>query len=294
MIDEFSEHNYHKSVPKKESVLRKRVGVRFLGNQLLLILALAVSLTTTLGILYLIVRLELTKDIEVIKLSKIEDGSEELSINEDLSVDTLIPQNELRFGRISSDSIKIVSAANQKHQRTGIQVGSNSISMQAQTFSSGLNSPGYLFTVERRLNVLEIPESIENIRAIRAPSSKKSRNPTESKEREVNLEILSDGNLELSGNRGLRVHSRDLSIDSSSSISIESKEGPVRIMSKTGLLLPAVQYKNNHDILKRKLNRTERLSESSILEVPDEYQLCISRDDGSIFQTLGACSSHLT
>lgn len=268
---------------------QKRYRIRLLGNHFLLLMTLIIGLTTTIGTLYVIIRLKLTKDFGVMRLID-NDGIEELLINQDLTTNTFIPMRELRLEKIVAKSIKISSSLNQRDGQAEINVDQDTISMQAETFSSGVDNRNYQFRIQKDVNILEVPDSIRNIKSIRAPSS--GQLLPEYSQKAVGLEVKSSGKLELSGNMGLRVHSRNMDIKSPGPLSIESKEGSVTISTYDGLYIPNLQHKNNEEQLRKRLNITEQSIESPSQGAGYDYQLCISRDDGNVFRALGHCSQH--
>lgn len=265
---------------------QKRYRIRLSGNHFLLLVTLIIGVTTTLGTLYVIIRLKLTKDFAAMRLIH-NDGIEELLINQDVTTNTFIPMRELRLEKIVAKSIKISSTSEQNDRQAEINVDQDTISMQAETFSSGVGTRNYQFRIQKDVNILEVPESIRNIKSIRAPSS--SQLSSEYSRRKFGLEVKSSGKLELSGNMGLKIHSRNLGIKSPGPLSIESKEGSVTISTYDGLYIPNLQHKNNEEQLRKELNITEQAPSQG---TGYEYQLCISRGDGNVYRALGHCSQH--
>lgn len=118
----------------------------------------------------------------------------------------------------------------------------------------------------RSVNNIEVPAGIKNIRYIRSPDG---------------LDVAASGELELSGNMGLRVHSQSLDIGGEQGCEIRSREGSINIVAEQGLLLPA----------------TKHIDESRWLQQEDQAgsnqnlisALCLDRDVGEIFQAPDAC-----
>lgn len=257
--------------------------LKLLGAQILLFLALVVSLVTTVGVIWIILRLNLTNDLKLVESDQNRLNDNELLFNQDLFIDTLSPQKTLQTRQIIGNEIKITGSDNSIEPQAEIYLNQKSISMQAQSFSNG-RSQEYSFKTPKRTEYLDVPNNIRNVKVIRALHPHKDLSPAD-KNHGMSVDIVANGKLDISGNMGLKVHSNHINIISQDSINIESKEESITIMAEKGIRLPSLDCKGNDENSSRSFDE----STSSIQSTMSKFQLCINRDDGLIFQSINFC-----
>lgn len=257
---------------------RENDRLKLLGGQFILFITLLVSLLNILGTYYIILRL--TKIHEVVNVLPDEKNGDELVFNQDLIIDKILLHDGLRTQKIQSNQITVSGSSGSKGRQAKLSLDPNSVSFEAKSFTLGEVGENLTFRLAKRLNALEVSHGIKNLRVLRAPSLKKN----ESSDSDNNLEVLSTGKLDLSGNMGLRAHSHKMYIKSPDLIDIESREESIILMARRGLILRSISLAND-------MTSNEEMSNMIIGNVKEQFrhQACISRDDGSFYQALNDC-----
>lgn len=182
-----------------------------------------------------------------------------LIFNQDVSADTLVVQDQLRTNTIIGEQISLSSKSSQGPPNAQISLNPDYISMQTSDEAS--------FAMPRSVEKLEASHGLKNVRAIRLP--------LHSVGQDSGLEIISNKELELSGNLGLGIHSRAIQLESTDLVELFSREGSILIRSGEKLLLPSIGLASN-DV-------------GSFMGEPSQqtgtHQLCISRSDGLVYQS---------
>lgn len=255
--------------PKNKSSKYNYHALELMTGQLVLSVTLALSLLTSIGTFWIIFRLGLATDLEAIAIQTEHRNGEELVFNQNVFVDTIMPQESLRLNQITGKSISI-SESPDYLDGAGLFIDSDYISATARSFSSGNND--YKFKLSKKLTVLDVPHGIKNVKVIRAPSSGGSAT------RDYDLNLMSTNQLELSGNLGLKIHSRSILMNSPEYISIESKEDTITILAEKGLYLMLSDVEG-----KGFVHEETRSIGSDLVEASNRHNLCISRDTGMVF-----------
>lgn len=272
---------------EKKSLSRECEQLKLLGTQVLLIFALILGLITASGTIWIISRLRLAKESQAIEYNEQNEG--QLVFNQDLMADTLLPQENLTLNMVLGEQIEI-SGSSDGNKQARILLQGNSINMQAKVYSSGSDRDQYSFGLPKRLDILDVPHGAKNVKVIRAPSLRKGYVKNKAN---PNLEIKSLQQLDISGNMGLKLHARQMLIQSPDSIVLDTKEGSISINSKA-LRMPAIVHGASYfrEILDWTNRPEDTLTDSNHQATTNKYQLCIGRDDGLVFQsTKGTCQS---
>lgn len=265
--------------------------LKILGTQFVLLMTLIFCLSTTIGTFWLILRLRLNEDITVVEWSaKDSPNNGHLVFNQDLVLDTLSPQAGLRMQRLIGDEFRITGFNKKTRAQAEILIDQDSIYMEAESYSAGLLNDQYSFKLSKKVDLLEIPNGINNIKVIRTPSSRRNLPVTEEiGDRPTNLHVSSPDRLELSGNMGIKAHSRSMYISSPKDIHIVSKEESITFKADMGLRLVSIPHKNTDDSLTEVNMTVYDMLSASNKDQSGEHQLCISRDDGRIYKTMEVC-----
>lgn len=271
--------NIRPKMNRNQATSRDYGRLKLLGAQILLSLTLIVSLITTIGTVWLIFRLRLGKSIGVMEYNHDEQGNDELVFNQNLQTDTLIPHDNLRLDTLTGKHIEILGSTKDHQEGAQITMMRDSINMQAKVFSSDVFQNAYSYKLPKKLNVLDVPNGVNNVKVIRAPSSKRSFS-ADDVGISSNLEIYSQKSLDFSGNMGLRIHARKLHLHSPETILLGSREESILINSK-GLLLPNLPLEDVY--LRNMLIKTNKSTIDGNQVVPIKHRLCIRRDDGLVF-----------
>lgn len=272
----------------KKSANKNYDRLKLFGAQVLLFFTFIVSLITTFGTIWMILRLRLAKDLQAIQYDDKNGG--QLIFNQDLVADTLMPQENLTLNMIHGEQIKILGSLDNQKQASILLEG-KSVHMQAKTFSSGSFNDEYSFKLPKKVNTLDVPNGLRNVKVIRAPSSEKIFTLSNNEYPRSDLEIRSPQQLDISGNMGLKFHARQMHIKSSDSIDLDTKEGSISINSRA-LRLPGIPQESLYfKELLEKLNKSESKFTDSNRVLKNKHHLCISRDDGLVFRSIsGRCS----
>lgn len=238
-------------------------------SQLMLLLAFFANLTTSVAIIWTIIKLGLHEQPQPIVLGQNELNQTELVFNQDLSTDTLIIQDELRTDSIVSEQVSIIAKSNDGLGPPDAQINMNSDYIMLQTSDQLLAES---LRLPKRLNKLDVAHGLSSVRAIRPPKTKQLKG-------EPHLEILSNKDLELSGNLGLGLHSRQVQLKAASSIDLSTRHGAIVIRAGAGLRLPSVL-----SILDAK----DLLDDEQVAWEANRKQLCIDRNNGQVYAS-GSC-----
>lgn len=241
--------------------------LKILSGRLLMLVTLFVNIITTIGVIWVALKIGLYRDPQrrSIDISEGTNGYE-LFLNEGIQADTLIVDDKLGVESIVHEQISIVGQANSKSPQPEISINQDYISMQAKSF--GLDDSldnQFQFKIDRELDSLDISHDAYNVRSIRADGV-----PTSSND----LSFESTEELELSGNLGATIHSRDIVLKSKKGITISSGENVIDIRSAGGLFIPNIQFASQSEDM-----------ELNELDTSDKrLQLCIRKSDGSLFR----------
>lgn len=271
----------------KKSANKNYDRLKLFGAQVLLFFTFIVSLITTVGTIWIILRLRLAKDLQAIQYDDQNGG--QLVFNQGIVTDTLMPQENLALNMIHGKQIEIIGSLDNQRQASILLKG-KSVHMQAATFSSGSHNDEYSFKLPKKLDILDVPNGLKNVKVIRAPSSGKIFTLNNNEHSRSDLEISSPQQLDISGNMGLKIHSRQMHLKSPDSISLDTKEGSISINSKA-LMLPGILEESLYSKeLLEKLNKSGDKFTDNNQNSKNKHQLCVSRDDGLVFQsTSGTC-----
>ena len=255
--------------------------LKLLGGQFLFLVTLVINLATSIGVVWLIFRLSLNKidPLEPIIQLDHQASFDRFVLNRDLSADSLIVQDKLSTNMIDHEQVSFVGVSGdiETGAQAEISLNSDYVSMQADSIGPGPDED-YSFWLQQRVSELEVSNGIRNVRAIRAPLGSERYYSEDEGSQMGGLEMSSPDGLELSGNRGVGVHSRRISVRSGESISLESKEESVHLQGRY-LLMPSLEH---YSILSA---TDERGS------IADRHQLCYNKDTGQLFRSRAACSS---
>lgn len=264
----------------QDSKQRDKEELKFLGGQVLLLVTLAINILSALATTLMIFRLGITEDTRVLKS---DPESNQISINQNVLSDSLLlSQGDLRSRVIEAERILIDSPASRFQDSSAqILMQDNSISMLAKSFSAlDMGDTGLSFTIPKRVDVLEVPPGINNIRAIRSQMRRENnqaqREPTDL----YNLDIISSGSLELSGNLGVSMHSKYIDIESHDSITLTSNKQSIIVSADRGIYLPSIEVSQRHV--------QNAISGNSDVERKEGYELCIDVD-GMIYKSVHSC-----
>lgn len=260
---------------------------RFILFASLVTIPCSISIYTTWKTVDVIMKLRVLQEKKLI-----HSMSDVIWLNQDVSVDALRVHRAIRLSKILSEQMMIhgedgsnLEAGQQNQAR--IHINTDSIDMHARSYGFMNENGDYSSSLRlaNKLDVLEAPGGIKNLKAIRGQSSG---------EQSSDIDIISNSDLEISGNMGLKSHSKEVLLDSKDSIHIESKEDSIVINSKDGLRLPNLHLKdNNKDVTQdiKILSKIQNDEFNSLYGSPDSHQLCIDSEDGRVLRgrTSGLC-----
>lgn len=255
---------------------RDKEEMKFLGGQVILLVTFALNVLSTLAIILIIFRLGITDKTRVLKLDL---DSNEISINQNVLSDSLLlSSGDLRTRLIEAEQVSLDGSASHLGDSSAqISMRSDSISMRAKSFSASEvgTEMGLAFTIPKGLNVLEVPDGINNLHSIRSPVTTRK---DQSQGKNTDLDLSSSGMLELSGNLGLSVLSKDIDIESQNFISLTSNKESITVSAGNGIYLPSImsinQYSREHSA------RPEAESE--------RYWLCMNAE-GMLYKSIESC-----
>lgn len=264
---ETSIQGYHK---------RDKEDLKFLGGQALLLVTFAINLFSSLAIVLIILRLGLARDTQILKLSPKRD---EIVLNQNVVADSvLVPGSGFETGILEADKIVLRSASRLQEEPAELSIDANSIRMRARAFSHAqYGHPSISFTIAKQSDRIEAPNGIYNLRAIRSQMRMKKAHLEDDFR---DLDLQSSNSIELSGNLGVSVHSRDIDIESPEAIILTSRSDALVISAGNGLFLPSVQ----------RVQREFQDSDSSTQTDPssERFNLCL-RTDGMLYKSPGLC-----
>lgn len=261
---------------------RDRQDLKFLSGQALLLVTFAINLFSTLATILIISRLGITKEARILSLSPDID---EILVNQNVVSSTVsVYGGDLESRIIEANKIALQPINSHGGEFTQLLIDGSSIGMRAKAFGGrqAISHPGLSFTIPKRLNRLESPNGISNLHAVRSHLRKTVTQPLDEYRDEHHLSIESTEMLELSGNMGVSVHSKEIDIRSSETIAMASKSGPIVIHAGKGLFLPMIRRAaeiNNQDV---------DLSSETSYTTPERFYLCI-RSDGMLYKSPGVC-----
>lgn len=257
--------------------------LKLLCGQFLFVITFVFNIATLVGVLWVIFKFGLSQNFSsLIKLS--EDGpNKSLRFDQNIQVDTLGIQagESLRACRIINEEIYLSTGRKWSEKDGKIQTATpvaislspSHISMQAESYGQSEHEDSrFRLVTPKRLEQLDIVSGLHNIRSVRPLQNLTGKNLGR------NLDIKSGEQLELSGNRGVNVHSKGLELSSPSEINIESKEDAIIMQLNGGkLLLPLLP------LLDSRLEYFPPES-SSPRSLGDKRQLCIDKTNGLLYQ----------
>lgn len=273
---------------KRSNSDKGRDELRRLGSQFVFTMTLIINIVTTIGVCWIIVKLNLDKDLDNIKQEIEEKPGGELSFKQSLSTDRLMIQEILRTKSITGEQILLSGSDNTAEPQAEIYLDQNYLSMQAKSYRSNTGKE-YSFQMPKLVEELHVPSGIKNVRAIRASAmqiTSLSNNRTSS----GTFEITSRTKLELSGNMNVKVHSQKVRLASKERITIQSKEDTITILAGRGLILPSIpQERSMMSNPSEVLANGYEPGRSWMSDVPEKSQLCINKDDGMIYKAVETC-----
>lgn len=208
--------------------------ISFLSNKVVTGLVLFLSLSTSIAILLIILRL--APSIE--SISNLLAGERYKIFDRNLQVNTLIPENELKVSKILGDQIEISCGPQLNHLYT--RIAKDRVDLQAKSFA--LQSGQELtFDLPDKVDTVEVKNNIKEIRLIKSPSKEINSYLHNSSQ---DLKFVSSKTMELSGNLGLVLHSKESHVSSTDSIQIESRGRSIRFESSKGIMLPSLKTNN--------------------------------------------------
>lgn len=237
--------------------------IKTITGKLFNLILLFISLSTTIGALWIVSRLGLLRNDGIFDISD-NDGEPKLTLNRNLIGDQLIPSNGIDTRRIESPEILISTKSGpQKLLGSEIFMNSDKIVMSAHHYgSNSLKSEQLKFKLPKELDIIEIGGGMSDVKLIRSPSTNES----------SDLRLESNQRLELSGNMGVEFYSKELDIGSPEGITIESRENRIVINSQLGLYLTSVPQADDPE-----------LANQSNTHVTETLRfICIDRRDGYI------------
>lgn len=254
--------------------------LNLLSGQFLLIVTFMLNLLTTFGAIWTIFRLGLNGNDLQAKLFTINSDpslGELISFQTDLAATSLLAKDRLNVDELSSETISFVASDDSGKNRAGLSLNSDYISMQAKSYGPRTTMRDqYSFRIDRELEKLSIMGPIHNVRSLRSNGN--------------DLNILSQEQLELSGNQGLNAHSTDIIIESGDRISVGSKQDGIEIRTAPGgLLIPdlPIHYRPNV----QSEEEDEKRGDSGLSQSASRSQLlCIRKPDGMVYKATGSCN----
>ena len=251
------------------------------SGQVLLAMTLVINISMLSALIWLTVQLRLERDSEIIRMHIHVDslGGHELLFDQNVSADVLIPHDNITLQNISAKQIRISSPSISEKCAASILLENDSILIQAESFRSDA-SVRPEFKLTRRLKKLESQSGITDIKTIRGLSPNESYKNSNHNVTS-NLEIRSSDELELSGNMGLRIHSREMHAKSPKSILIESKDESISLVSEKGVRLPDVPRKIECSTGTPKAANLPDVGNQIGHQITSQ-QVFISRDDGLV------------
>lgn len=261
---------------KKGVTSTSQAKLRILSGRLLMLATLLVNIITTIGVIWIAFKIGINRNPQELMYHIIEGANgDELSFNENIQTDTLVVGDSLGAESISHEQISIVGKTANKSPQPEISLNPDYISMQAKSFGpDGSLDNQYQFKLDRELENLEISHEANNVRSIRASFDRAGEGVPG---RSGDLSIESSDELELSGNLGLAVHSKDIVLNSKKGIVITSGENVIDIRSAGGLFLPNIQFVSQSEDI-------ELNAENDLDNDDRRRQLCIRKSDGSLFR----------
>jgi hypothetical protein len=250
-----------------EGVFRDRLRVMIARS--LVVFTFIVNLATTIGVIWVALKFGFNQN------------TGRLSSDEIIETDTIIVGDRLNIKSIDHEQISIVGKSNAKSIQAEISLNPDYTSMQARSFgSSGSNNDQFKFKLDRKLFGVELSSEAHNVKSIQAGIG---RGAEEQPDSSGDLSIRSPDEMELSGNLGLNIHAKDITLKSRKGITIVSGENVIDIGASGGLFIPDIQIINQNDDLE--------LNEDANLDgVATKRQLCIQRSDGLLYKAhLDSC-----
>lgn len=261
--------------------------LNLLSGQFLLLATFVLNLATTFGAVWTIFQLGLNgSDLQatLFSIKRLEALGEVLSFSRGVATTSVLAKDRLIFDEISNEMITFLAGDNMAGNRASISLNPDYISMQARSFGSQRAGGGeYSFRVEREVDKLNILGSVHNIRSLRPL--------LDSEAEAADLTIRSGEQLELSGNLGLGVHSKDITLESGDGVFMESREGGLEIRAAPGeISLPELRLHQEH-LEPRFPSREQEIRQSDVLmnQPSRGYFLCICKSDGLVFKTYSTC-----
>lgn len=268
--------------------------LKLLSGQFLLLVTLLLNIATTFAAIWTIFKLGLNESNLSGKLFNIDHGTpigDVLTFNKDVAAFSLIVKDQLGLDEISNEMISFIAKDSSDVHPVAISLNPDYISMQARSYGPGQAQPHsqYLFRIDREVDRLDILGTIHNVRSLRSIVRKEQADSSV----DSDLAIVSNDQLELSGNLGMSVHSKDLIIESGDRIIIESKEESLEIRSALGgLSLPDLHVHQEH---LESIGHNSNEGENSISDIfTNQAQraslLCIRRSDGMVYKAAASCN----
>lgn len=253
--------------------------LKFIVGLIVMFFSVSISVFTTINAIYMFSRFQILQESKLIQLN--EDGQNSyIAFNQDISAESLRVRKAIELSEILAQQLDItdndVDEGSNLEDGARLHLDSETIYMQAKSYGSlGGQSNLRSFRLNNRVDELRAPSGIRNVKLIRGPRSS-----------ETDVDVQSDSSLEISGNLGLKVHSKRTEVEAAESIHLTSMEDSVVIEAREGLRLPSLQRRRTKEA---SLSHGSE-SSNSLQESADVHQICINPEDGRLFQaTSGLC-----
>lgn len=272
---------------------------KLLFGQFIFVINFIINVSTFAAIIWVMVRLKSQDDPDSF-MNFIDTGINKthrsLYIEQDVILDNLNIGNRLRTNQIDGRNVIItIDAKDPKSNANGdiknivssskveISVNPEVISMQARSFGSNVDSEDsrYEFIMPKRLRQLDISGSLQNIRSIRPVYD------GDHLEKKT-LSINSREGLELSGNKGVSMHSSDLiELNAAKEILIESQDDSIVLKLDGGdLLFPSIPIHDDYGVYLSEDESDEQIAALQHQhELQSKHQLCIEKNTGLLYES---------